>query len=411
MPAKKSSAGSAGTNGKGGHPTDAIKFLHQHNDDIKSKAAKLGSGFEASAENAKALRDLIEKWSVQSSLKNRVVYPAFADAGVSEESIAEAQIENDLVAALLRDLVFRDINDPMFKAVVKATNRAVQRLCQVEEDDTKGLFKEAKKVGVDLERLGTMLQQTHQRAEDEVTIPSPRHLRGVGTSASMENNPMRVRERERDERGRFVEDDDRRGRRSYDDVDRSSMRGRDDDDDARGWYGDRRAHAMAARRGWETRRGEPHDDDDRRGYRGRSDYDDDRRMSRGRDYDDDRRMSRGRGTGGWFGDQEGHSEASRRGWDNPDHGPSGWYGDSERHARASRRGWDSPDHGPSGWYGDSEGHSRAARRGWDNPDHGESGWYGDSEGHSEASRRGWDDRRSRHEDDYDHRRMRRRSDY
>jgi len=56
-----------------------------------------------------------------------------------------------------------------------------------------------------------------------------------------------------------------------------------------------------------------------------------------------------------------------------------------------RRGQDNPRHGESGWYGDREGHSEASRRGWDNPHHGESGWYGDPEGHSETSRRGWKD--------------------
>jgi hypothetical protein len=75
-------------------------------------------------------------------------------------------------------------------------------------------------------------------------------------------------------------------------------------------------------------------DDDRRGVR----YEDRGYRSRGRD-DDDRDM-RGRGRGGWFADPEGHSEASRRGWERGDHGPSGWFGDPEGHAEASRRGWE-----------------------------------------------------------------------
>jgi hypothetical protein len=71
-------------------------------------------------------------------------------------------------------------------------------------------------------------------------------------------------DRQRDDRGRFMSDDDRGGARSAssrrnDDDDRrstSSSRSRrdDDDDDGRGWYGDPRGHAEAARRGWETRR-------------------------------------------------------------------------------------------------------------------------------------------------------------
>jgi hypothetical protein len=145
-------------------------------------------------------------------------------------------------------------------------------------------------------------------------------------------------------------------------------------------------------------RGRFREDDDYdyedRGYR--------RRGSRFSRYDED--DGRGHGRGGWFGDSEGHSEASRRGWERGDHGDSGWYGDPEGHSEASRRGWDNPRHRPSGWFGDSEGHSEAARRGWDNPRHRPSGWFGDPEGHSEASRRGWEEGhrgRSRYSSRYD----------
>lgn len=158
-----------------------------------------------------------------------------------------------------------------------------------------------------------------------------------------------------------------------------------------------------------------------------------RSVSRGRDADEGyRRSDEGRGHGGWFGDSEGHSEASRRGWRSSDHGESGWYGDPEGHSEASRRGWQRSDHRESGWFGDPEGHSEAARRGWDEGnrsqrrddegsyrsrsrydderrarrmrhedederssrgrDRGHGGWFGNSEGHSEASRRGWDRR-------------------
>jgi hypothetical protein len=138
-------------------------------------------------------------------------------------------------------------------------------------------------------------------------------------------------------RGWDSRDDDRgggrSGYRSRDDDDRrsSASRGRDDDDrrsgssrgrddgDGRGWFGDREGHAEAARRGWDNR-----DDDVRRSSGSRDRYDDDRRStaSRSRNDDDDRRSSgssrggRDDSQGGWFGDREGHSEASRRGWEN-----------------------------------------------------------------------------------------------
>ena len=142
-------------------------------------------------------------------------------------------------------------------------------------------------------------------------------------------------QRDRDEYGRFTSDDDRGGQRS-------SGRGRDDDDDRggrtsrgggeddRGWFGDPRGHAEAARRGWEHR--EDHNesrssrggnDDNRRGgnddnRRGggdqrRSGGGDSRRSSSGGG-GDNRRSSSGEDHGGWFGDSRGHAEAARRGW-------------------------------------------------------------------------------------------------
>src|SRR5436190_17172735 len=72
----------------------------------------------------------------------------------------------------------------------------------------------------------------------------------------------------------------------------------------RGWYGDEREHSEAAREGWEHRRGgrsrSEEDDED-------SDY---QRSSSNRGGNS--RRSEGRG---WYGDEEGHSDASREGWE------------------------------------------------------------------------------------------------
>ncbi len=265
---------------------------------------------------------------------------------------------------------------------------------------------------------------------------SQEHNMARGSSSTME--------RERDERGRFVSDDDddrdyrRRSssRSRYDDDDRRhsmsarddegrfvssrSRYGDDDDDDYRrgrrshgGWFGDPEGHSEASRRGWDNpdhgRSGwygdpEGHSEASHRGWdeRGgsRSRYrDDDRRRSmparddEGRfmssrsryerydDDDDDRRG--GRGLGGWYGDPEGHSEASRRGWDERG-GSRGRYRDDDDDRRRYMPAWD------------DEGRFTSSRSRYDDDDdndyrrghRGHGGWYGDPEGHSQAARRG-----------------------
>ena len=114
--------------------------------------------------------------------------------------------------------------------------------------------------------------------------------------------------RERDEFGRFTSGDDgdrrggyaRGGGRDYDDYeDRGGSRGRSSGQ-GRGWFGDSRGHAEAARERWQESRGSRYEDE----------YDDRERSSRGRG-------SRGRGDDdhrGWFGDPRGHAQAARLGW-------------------------------------------------------------------------------------------------
>ena len=179
--------------------------------------------------------------------------------------------------------------------------------------------------------------------------------------------------RDRDERGRFVPEDER-------ERSRGGYRGGPERDEQGRFY-ERARPALGARRTrslYERERPPLEDryEDEEEGYR--------RPMSRSRGYEDDERYSRrdeSRGRSGWYGDPEGHSEASRRGWRNSEHGESGGHGDREGHSEASRRGWRNPEHGESGWFGDREGHSEAARRGWE-------------EGHEGVSRS-----RSRYEDD------------
>jgi hypothetical protein len=384
----------------------------------------------SAAEKATLARQICKELIIHTKLEEEIFYPTCRDAGVEDDALDEAQVEHDGAKLLIADLMREDPDHAYRDAKVRVLSAYVKHHVGEEEKPRTGIFAKAKKAGVDMNGLGQRLAARKRellgQAEDEgVNPPKPRSLHLEMKSDNVEENETMNRQsnyRERDEQGRFMSDDDERGsyrgrssrydRDDDDDGRRRSARGRERDEQGRfmsedddrsnggrssrgrghgGWFGDPEGHSEAAERGWEERgsRRMSRDDDD---YRSRSSA---RGGSyrRSRDDDDDyRRSSHDRGQGGWFGDSEGHSEASRRGWRNPDHRESGWFGDSEGHSQASRRGWQNPDHGESGWFGDSEGHSQASRRGWQNPDHGESGWYGDPEGHSEASHRGWESR-------------------
>jgi hypothetical protein len=146
------------------------------------------------------------------------------------------------------------------------------------------------------------------------------------------------------------------GGNDYDD--RYSSRGGSEGRNRGGWFGDSEGHSRASEEGWENR-----------GRGGGS-------SSRSRDDDEDRYSSRGSSRGGssgsgrgWFGDPEGHSRASEEGWEN--RGRAGGSSsrsrdeDDERDERGGGRGR-SQGQGQGGWFGDPRGHSEASRRGWQN---------------------------------------------
>jgi len=139
--------------------------------------------------------------------------------------------------------------------------------------------------------------------------------------------------------------------REDDDGDRYASRGSSRGGEGRGWYGDPEGHSRASEEGWENR--------------GRSSG-----SSRSRD-DEDMYASRGSSRGGegrgWFGDPEGHSRASEEGWENRGRSSgssSRSRDDDDRYERGGRGGQGQSGHG--GWFGDSRGHSEASRRGWQN---------------------------------------------
>jgi len=147
-----------------------------------------------------------------------------------------------------------------------------------------------------------------------------------------------------------------------------------------GWSGDPEGHSRASEAGWSERRGQ------------------------GREEEDYRRGG-GRSHGGYYGDSEGHSRAAEsRG------GQRGREDEEPRYSSRSDRDYGRGEGSQSGsgrgegrgWYGDPEGHSRASERGWEHRGHssgrdeeadersgrsGGRGWYGDPQGHSEAARR------------------------
>ena len=260
----------------------------------------------ADAEKAEAvLPRLAEAWARHAGA-HRLLYDAAAEAGLQEfPLLTENAVEADLVSFLL-GRAGRDLDGPLALAGLRVAARMIGGIVEREEKPRSGLLAKAKAAGVEPAALGRRIRacMTALSGQDGAATPQPRHLTANQEDIMPRNSNMP----ERDERGRFVSDDD----------DRHGSRGRGSGRGASG-----------------------RDDDRERDSRGRFVSDDDRRYASSRRYDDDRRSAsrgrdddygRDRGQGGWFGDPEGHAEAARRGWDHRRDDD-----DDRRHASRGRR--------------------------------------------------------------------------
>ena len=412
-------------------PTSAIALLSADH----RKVEALFKQCEQADDDTKSqlVRQICEELIIHDMLEEEIFYPACKRAFAEQDKLKEAQVEHDGAKLLIQELLDEQADDEYRDAKIKVLQEQIRHHVAEEERSGEGVFAKAKEAGLDTQDLAARLHQRKQALlADRETLEPGEPVSFNTLSSSVEDLMPRSNERERDERGRFMSDDDddyRRGssmrsggRSRYDDDngrerDERGRFTRDDDDYRRGSRS--RYDDDSGRERDERGRFMSEDDDYRRSSRSRYDDDNDRggRSSRSRYDDGDER----RGRGGWFGDSQGHSEAARQGrgrsrYDDDD--------DDYRGARSTRSRYDDDDddrrgRGHGGWFGDPEGHSQAARRGRgrddDDDDRGGRsrrgssgtsssrssrsddddgrGWFGDSRGHAEAARRGWQHRR------------------
>ncbi|WIM11814.1 hemerythrin domain-containing protein [Enhydrobacter sp.] len=311
----------------GGPSGSAIEMLKQDH----RKVEGLFQQFEQSddQQEKEQLADRIcAELIVHTRLEEEIFYPACRRAEVEDDMLDEAQVEHDGAKVLINDLLDDDSDSPFWEAKVSVLKEMIKHHV-AEEEKPDGVMAKAKENGIDESDLVQELKERKQELQERGIGRRP--ARPIALHFEQEGAMGRGMP-DRDERGRFMSDEDDRSYRGgrYGQSERGGYRGHG------GWYGDPEGHSEAARERWgESRRGGRHDYEDRRSGRGR--YDE--------DYDD-RRSGR---HGGWYGDPRGHTAASHRGWeerrgeyDNDDdgrRGHGGWHGDPRGHAEASRRGW------------------------------------------------------------------------
>jgi hypothetical protein len=241
------------------------------------KVEELFSSFEKASspqEKAQLTEQICTELMIHTLLEEELFYPA-CKGHLEERLLAEAQVEHDGAKTLIIELRSGSPDDPYYDAKVKVLSEDIKHHVAEEEKPTSGIFAKAKQANINTgdlaKQMGDRKRELTEKAKaGGLGSPETRSFRvrtNVGTRLFSKEDPMARHSTstlDRDDRGRFVSDDDDHRRTS---------RSRDDD------YDERRYDRPRDEEGRFTSSRQRSRDDDRRSSRSSSRDDDNRRTS------------------------------------------------------------------------------------------------------------------------------------
>lgn len=150
---------------------DAIAMLK----DDHRKVEKLFKKFEA-AKDVKAKRSLAEdickELTIHMRIEEDIFYPA-CEGKVEEDLLKESHVEHDGAKVLIAEIEAGSPGDEFYAAKVKVLSEMIEHHVQEEEKRVDGLFSQARKAGVDMDRVAEQMQAEKDRlmAEFKTSMP------------------------------------------------------------------------------------------------------------------------------------------------------------------------------------------------------------------------------------------------
>ena len=135
----------------------AIEMLKEDH----AKVKKAFKEFETmDREDTEACRQLVqsvcEDLKVHTTLEEEIFYPAVREAIEDEDIMNEASVEHETAKMLIEQLENMEPDDPNYYATFTVLGEYVMHHVKEEEGE---MFPEAKKAGIDLEALGSRMQE------------------------------------------------------------------------------------------------------------------------------------------------------------------------------------------------------------------------------------------------------------
>jgi hypothetical protein len=122
---------------------------------------------------------------VHATLEEEIFYPACREH-VQDDKLDEAQVEHDAAKTLLAEIMAGDADDPYFAAKVNVLAEMIRHHVHEEEQAARSIFAQARRSGLDADRLAQRMQRRREELEQMVergelntlTLMSFSHLPG-----------------------------------------------------------------------------------------------------------------------------------------------------------------------------------------------------------------------------------------
>jgi len=151
--------------------TDAIAMLKADH----RKVEKLFKRFESS-KDARSKRSLAEEickeLTVHMRIEEDIFYPA-CEGKVEEDLLKESHVEHDGAKVLMAEIEAGSPDDDFYDAKVKVLSEMIEHHVEEEEKRLKGLFSQARRAGLDMDRLAEDMRAEKERLLAEFRTGHP----------------------------------------------------------------------------------------------------------------------------------------------------------------------------------------------------------------------------------------------
>jgi hypothetical protein len=153
---------------------DAVALLKADHDEVQ-KHFKEFSSASGTERKEKLAREICRELTVHAKIEEEIFYPA-CDGKVQEDLLKEGYVEHDAAKLMIAEIEAGEPSDDFYDAKMKVLCEEIDHHIKEEERRMDGHFAQAKKAGLDMDKLGEQLAERKAELMKETQsgkLPTP----------------------------------------------------------------------------------------------------------------------------------------------------------------------------------------------------------------------------------------------